>query len=263
MNTPLSETERPLGEAEARLISQVDQVFITSPGLFEKKGHLNPEMVLTPNGVDYASYSASYVEPEDIKAIPHPRVGYVGIIKDHLDFPLLITLARLHKEWSFVLIGPKGSLHRSADLFQRLLDLPNVYWLGGKPLGALPAYTQQLDVCLLIYKVNDYTKFVYPLKLHAYLASGRPVVGSPIRTLLDFSQYIRLAQTPEDWSKAITDMVSADAVSREQVETRRLIACQHDWSVVVETIARRICEKLGPSYFERFEKMATRTANEP
>lgn len=46
------------------------------------------------------------------------------------------------------------------------------------------------------YRVNDYTKYIYPMKLHEYLAGGRPTVGSRIRSLEDFAGIVDLAMTP-------------------------------------------------------------------
>jgi glycosyltransferase involved in cell wall biosynthesis len=119
----------------------------------------------------------------------------------------------------------------------------------------LPAYTQHLDVCMLCYEVNGYTKFIYPLKLHEYLASGRPVVGSPIRSLQDFAHIIRLAHTTDEWSQAIQDSLSPAACSAEQVEARRRVARQHDWGRLAALIAQTLCGRLGPAYLERFEKI--------
>ena len=145
--------------------------------------------------MDYLAYATPVAEPEDLRPIPHPRIGYVGRIKHQLDWDLLITLAQRHPEWSFVLIGPQDGLGQSTSLIETLSHMPNVYFLGHKPVTALPAYTQHLDVCLLCYKVDDYTKFIFPLKLHEYLASGKPVVGSPIRSLQNFTHVITLART--------------------------------------------------------------------
>jgi hypothetical protein len=109
-------------------------------------------------------------------------------------------------------------------------------------------------VCILCYEVNGYTKFIYPLKLHEYLASGRPVVGSPIHTLQDFAHIIRLARTTDEWSQAIQDSLSPDACSAEQVEGRRHVARQHDWNRLVALLAQTLCNRLGPTYPERFEE---------
>jgi glycosyltransferase involved in cell wall biosynthesis len=239
-----AEVEKPIEEREARLISRADQVFIHSPALLEKKGKLNPQTVFVPNGVDYQAYATPHREPVDLRPIPHPRIGYVGIIKKQLDLALLLTLAQRHRQWSFVLVGPQGNLGAQATLIQELSSMPNVYFLGGKPVDALPAYTQHLDVCLLCYRVNDYAKFIYPLKLHEYLASGRPVVSSPIPSLQEFAHLIRLARTADEWSQALTDALASVAYSPTQVEARRSVACQHDWNRLVGRIAHTLNARL-------------------
>lgn len=251
-----SEVEKPLDECEARLISRVDQVFIHSPTLLEKKGKLNPQTLFVPNGVDYQAYVTPQSEPADLKPIPHPRIGYVGRIKRQLDLPLLSALAHRHRKWSFVLVGPLSNLGEHAGLVQELSHMANVYFLGGKPVSRLPAYTQHFDVCMLCYAINDYTKFIYPLKLHEYLASGRPVVGSPIRSLVEFAQIIRLARTTDEWSQALNDSLVPAACSVAQIEARRSVACQYDWHRLVGLIAQTLCRRLGAAYLERFEKLS-------
>jgi glycosyltransferase involved in cell wall biosynthesis len=250
-----SARQKPIGAREERLIARVDQVFIHSPALLEKKGRLNPHTLLLPNGVDYQAYATPQREPADLKPISHPRIGYIGIIKKQLDLALLITLAERHRQWSFVLVGPQGNLSDCAALMQRLSQLPNVYLLGGKPVAALPAYVQHMDVCMLCYEVNDYTQFIYPLKLHEYLASGRPVVGSPIRSLQEFGHAIRLARTPDEWSHALNDMLAPTVNSATQVGARRSIAQRYDWNTLVQLIARTWCTRLGPAYLERFARI--------
>jgi glycosyltransferase involved in cell wall biosynthesis len=247
--------KKPIEEREARLISRVDQVFIHSPALLEKKGQLNPQTTFVPNGVDYQAYATPRVEPPDLEPIPHPRMGYVGIIKHQLDLPLLAALAERHRRWSFVLVGPQRHRGERTALIQRLSQMPNVYFLGGKPVDALPAYVQHMDVCMLCYEVREYTQFIYPLKLHEYLASGRPVVGSPIRSLQDFAHVIRLARTTDEWSSALNDMLAPPIHAAAQVEARRHIARRYDWNTLVACIARTLCGRLGPSYLERFESI--------
>jgi glycosyltransferase involved in cell wall biosynthesis len=247
-----SSIEQSLSEREVRLIRRVDQVFIHSPALLERKGQFNPHTRFVPNGVDYRAFATPQAEPADLKEIPHPRIGYVGIIKGQLDFQILLDLAIHHSLWSFVFVGPKRNLGKDSPLVDQLSKLKNVYFLGDKPREIACAYPQHMDVCLLPYKANDYTKYIYPLKLHEYLAGGKPIVGTSIRSLLDFAHVIKLASTPEDWSRALTESLTPHMVSNDEIQNRRNIAKQVDWGTLVHAIAGSICERLGSSYTEQF-----------
>jgi glycosyltransferase involved in cell wall biosynthesis len=250
-----STTELPLDQVEVELMRRVDQVFIHSQALLEKKGQFNPHTRYVPNGVAYASFAATHDEPADMKHIPHPRIGYVGHIKTQLDFPLLCELAAQHPEWSLVLVGHKKNLGDIAPFVEQLAAMRNVYFLGHKPADLVCAYPQYMDVCVLPYKINDYTKYIYPIKLHEYLAGGKPIVGTPIRSLLEFAHVIKLASTPSEWSRAVTESLAPDAISIDQIEKRRSIAKQFDWETIVHDIARSMCNRLGPPYREQFSAL--------
>ena len=241
-----SETERPVDPAEHRLIERVDRVIIHSPGLMERKGSINPRTIAVPNGVDYAAYSSPSAEPADLAGIPHPRIGYAGVLKTQLDWGLLGALARAHADWSFVFVGPMKSVqHELASAMGDILDRPNVHWLGARPADRLHAYQQHFDVCTMPYRRSAYTDCIYPLKLHESLATGRPTIGTRIRTLRDFADVVTLADTPAEWGAAIEASLTAAANSREQQEARRNVARRHDWDILVDRIASEIADALG------------------
>ena len=253
-----SDNEIPLDETERRLIAGVDQVIITSLGLLDKKGSINPQTLLVPNGVDFKSYAKPLPEPLDLKPIPHPRIGYTGRIKSTLDWQLLYDLSSRHCRWQFVFVGPHYPNHPEAlKAVQELSHRTNVHFLGSKAVTELPGYPQHFDVCIMPYRVDSHSgKFGYPLKLHEYLASGRPVVGSPLRSLQEFYSVIKLAGTVDEWSGALEDSLSLPANSAQQVEARRSVAREHDWNKLVGLIARTMCNRLGPEYLERFEEIS-------
>lgn len=258
-----SAVEKPLDADEARLISAVDQVFIHSPALLGKKGHLNPHTAFVPNGVDYDAFATPRPEPADLARIPHPRIGYVGRIKQQLDLALLRRLASRHTQWSFVLVGPVENLGPSEGIMRELTAMPNVYQLGAKPVHLLPAYAQHLDVCMLCYAVNGYTKFIYPLKLHEYLATGRPVVGSAIESLREFADVVRVARGADEWSSALSDALDPAASSIGEVLGRRRIARAHDWNSLVHVIAQTLCHRLGSQHLEQWARVPVTTRSVP
>jgi glycosyltransferase involved in cell wall biosynthesis len=247
-----SSTEQPVDGCEEALLKRVNHVFIHSPALWSKKSPYRPDAHLVPMGGDYPSFSAPRDEPSDLRAVPHPRIGYVGYVKGQLDFALMIELAQANPRWSFVFVGPKNAnMPRYAAQLEALERLPNVHMLGCRSVDRLPAYMQHMDVLTLAYRINDYTRFISPMKLQEYLATGRPVVGTPIPYLQSFCEVVNLAETPQQWSAAIGTALGPHARSRKLVEQRRRVARQYDWSNIVLRIAWAICSTLGDDYVRR------------
>jgi len=157
-----------------------------------------------------------------------------------LNWPLLLELTAAHPDWSFVFVGERKGSHNIEELLDQMAQRPNVHFLGGKPTEGLGAYPQHLDVCIMPYRLDDYTKYIYPLKLHEYLAGGRPVVSTPICSVIAFSDVLATASSPEDWSKAIQNALSESENTPEKVAQRQKIAQQHDWDVLAERVAQVI-----------------------
>jgi len=240
-----SPTDVPISETERELIAAVDQVFVHSPGLLEKKGDINPHTDIVPLGVDYERYAANLPEPTDLEAIPHPRIGYIGVLKRTIDWPLLQFLAEQRPEWSLVLMGPWTSVKRIEGPIGELSRLPNVFVLPAHPTSEVAPYPQHLDVCLLPYVANDYAKYGYPLKLHEYLAGGRPVVGTRMRSLEDFTDVVTLASTQEEWVAGVEKALGRDEQGLARVAARRAVARAHDWEILVDRIAAGIAGRVG------------------
>jgi glycosyltransferase involved in cell wall biosynthesis len=243
-----SSVDRPLSNEERALITRVDQVFIHSPALLEKKGRINPHTAFAPNGVDFDAYSSPAPEPADLATIPHPRIGYSGHIKKQLDWPLLLDLTGRHPDWHFVFVGAPNAHPEITSYINELSRRSNVRFLGGKTATELAAYPQHFDVCIMPYRRDDYTKYIYPLKLHEYLASGRPVVGTPIASLEPFRETVRLPDGVDQWSLALRESLSQAANTGEARSARQLVAKQHDWDFLVQQIAEVMVQRLGPTY---------------
>ena len=253
-----SPVDQPNDEEEIRLIRRVDEVIVHSPALAEKKGGLNPRTTVIPNGVDYGAFSTPQDEPGDLAGIPHPRIGYVGYIKTRLDMPLMAELATRHPEYSFVFVGP-SNLDDDAEGLATLRALSNVWFLGQRPVDRLPCYVQHINVCVMPYVMDGYTKYIYPLKLHEYLAAGRPVVGRPIRSLQDFAHVIHLATTVDEWSDALSAALSPSANSHHARATRQGVARLFDWDPLALKVARVFCGHFGGAVLDRLEEYAAQT----
>lgn len=242
-----STSDEPIAKTELELLQQVDQVILQSPGLLEKKGHINPCSHFVPNGVDFAAHAERAPEPADLRDIARPRIGYTGWLKRQLDWGLLETLAKRHSEWSFVFVGSRNpEIAARVEEFGRL---PNVHLLGGKSSAELARYPQHFDVCLMPYNDDGYTRYINPLKLYEYLASGTPTVGTPIRSLEPFRSVVELARGSDEWSAAIERTLRNP--SEERRLDRQAVAREYDWGILVQRIAQHMADAMEPEIAER------------
>jgi glycosyltransferase involved in cell wall biosynthesis len=240
-----SDVELPNSIQETELIRRVDQVIVHSTRLMEKKGSINHNTALVPNGVDYEAFATPRAEPPDLARVPRPRIGYVGVIKKQLDLALLLRLARARGDWNFIMVGPARNVTEKEHTLAGLRALSNVHFLGEKPVRALSAYTQYMDVCLMCYEANDYTKYIYPLKLHEYLASGRPVVATPIDSVIEHGDLVTLAQTDSEWIAAIEQaLLQQEDIQRR---TRQDRARAYDWNKLAARVGALILQRVAPA----------------
>ena len=239
-----SDVELPNTEQERDLLRRVDQVFVHTQALLEKKGSLNSRVDLIPNGVAYDSFAAQLPEPPQLRGIPHPRIGYAGYLKKTLDWKLLSELSNKLPTHSFVFVGAQKNEEVTIHAMEELSHRPNIHLLGHVTTAEMPFFPQHFDVCMMPYLLNDYTNYVYPLKLHEYLASGRPVIASPTRLLKEFEGPIQLCHGVEEWSLAISKALEHEANSPAAREIRQSLARKHDWDLLVKMIAQVFCRRL-------------------
>ena len=199
-------------------------------------------------------------EPADLKKIPRPRIGYTGILKTQIDWSLLLSWRAGIRNCRSSSSAPQTTRRPAWRVrLKRSQHLGNVYFLGGNRPRSLPAFVQHFDVAVMPYRINSYTNHIYPLKLHEYLASGCPVVGSKIRSLYQFRDVVSLAGTVDEWSEALSESLSAPACSRQEVEKRRAVARDHDWDRMVHRIALALCNLAEPESAPRLEALLLRT----
>lgn len=169
-------------DQEQKLFAKADVVFAGGASLYAAKRTQHKNVHLFPSSIDHAHFAAARTgqnDPPDQAPIPHPRIGFFGVIDERLDRELLREVAAAHPEWHFVLVGPVVKIR--AD---ELPVAPNLHYLGQKSYTELPAYLANWDVAMLPFALNASTRFISPTKTPEYLAAGKPVVSTPIRDVV-------------------------------------------------------------------------------
>ncbi len=172
-----------LMEQERRLFESADVVFTGGRSLFEEKRSEHGNVHLFPSSVDRAHFAGgreAQEDPQDQAAIPHPRIGFFGVLDERLDQELLREAAACEPSWHFVMIGPVVKIGE-----EELPRAANIHYLGQKQYSELPRYLAHWDVAMLPFAQNASTRFISPTKTPEYLAAGKPVVSTPVRDVAE------------------------------------------------------------------------------
>ena len=167
---------------EKQLFRNVDLVFTGGQSLYEVKRNQHPAVYAFPSSIDASHFGKArkaVEDPEDQAQIPHPRLGFFGVIDERFDVQLLDEVAAKRPDWHFVIIGPVVKIDPAA-----LPKHANIHYLGGKKYNELPDYLAGWDIALLLFARNESTRFISPTKTPEYLAAGKPVISTSIRDVV-------------------------------------------------------------------------------
>lgn len=225
-----------IARRERELCRVAGVVSCTAPALVEAKRPLAPGRVHLVHNVGDAAHFERALAPEtavpsDVASLPKPVIGFVGAVSDYkLDTSWLEHLARARPDWSVVLVGPTGVADPGTDV-ARLQALPNVKLLGHRRYEQLPGYLKGFDVAVIPYRINDYTRAVFPIKFFEFLASGRPVVISPLPAVEDYYSAVHVAHTAPELVSACETALRED--TPQQRQDRLTLAHRNSWDARV------------------------------
>ena len=194
---------------EKDLFRRVDLVFTGGQSLWEAKRNQHRAVYSFPSSIDASHFGkarTAKTDPIDQADIPHPRLGFFGVIDERFDRELLDQVALRKPDWNFVIIGPVVKIDP-----ETLPKHPNIYYLGGKKYDELPAYLAGWDIALLLFARNESTRFISPTKTPEYLAAGKPVISTSIRDVVrpyGEMKLVEIADTPDEFIYAAEKILS-------------------------------------------------------
>ena len=197
---------------EKELFRRVDLVFTGGQSLYEAKRNQHRAVYAFPSSIDAAHFGkarTATVDPADQADIPHPRLGFFGVIDERFDRELLDQIASQRPDWHFVMVGPVVKIDPDT-----LPKHANIHYLGGKKYDELPAYLAGWDIALLLFARNESTRFISPTKTPVYLAAGKPVISTSIQDVVrpyGELKLVEIADTADDFIRAAEKILSRSA----------------------------------------------------
>ena len=223
-----------LVQREGELLAAADVVFTGGYQLFTRKSALHDNVHFYGCGVDSDHYAKARQPetrvPADVEQLPHPIVGYFGVIDERLDYELIEELAAAFDTGSVVMIGPFAKVD-PATLPKRA----NLHWLGQRAYDELPAYVKAFDVCLMPFALNDATRNINPTKTLEYMAAGKPIVSTAVADVVrNFTPIVQVAKSSTEFvDLAVQACVAPDAaLIASGIERARAAT----WEMMVEAM---------------------------
>jgi UDP-galactopyranose mutase len=230
-----------LTTSEAELFKAADLVFTGGQSLYESKKHKHPSVHAFPSSIEpehFRQARTTQSEPEDQREIPHPRLGYAGVIDERLDINLMAEVASMRPDWHFVMVGPVVKIS-DADLPKA----PNIHYLGGKQYRDLPAYMSGWQIGMLPFARNEATRFISPTKTPEYLAAGLPVVSTSITDVVNpygIRGLAEIADTPEDMVAACERLLQVKADPKRLQAVDEFLS-QNSWDLTWRKMSDLLC----------------------
>ncbi len=208
------------GQAEKQLFPALDAAVFTSDYLQAIKGHMVKQSTVIKNGVHFDDF----VKHRRKSQMNSPRkVGYLGSIDDRFDVNLMEEVIKNLPDIMFHFVG-RVVWQVVPD---RLRKYNNVIFSPPVPAAEVPPIMGSMDIGIIPYIKNDFTKAVYPLKVNEYLSVGLPVIMTSFADLPDFAGIVDLADDPASFIQCINNILATDC--EEKIAERLAFSSANSW----------------------------------
>lgn len=222
---------KDIASTETELLRRADVVSCTSPSLLEKVEPLRPGAFLSGPGVDYEQFAALQRSPTgQLQTVCY--FGHLG--RERIDLAALRAVAEAG--FTVRLIGGVGKVDRG------FFDASGIDYVGEVQHQELPAALGGVDAFMLPYLNNRLTRGISPAKTYECLATGKPVVASPLPALKEIGDHVYLAGAPEEFVETLKSLKSLE--TGEKVRSRVDLAQKNSWAVRFEEIEEKLWDSL-------------------
>ena len=143
---------------------------------------------------------------------PNVRLGWSGA-PSNLSYleslePMLAEILRQYPHSELVVLCGKS------PAFQTKIPFTHIPWTPGCEANVVPEF----DIGLLPLPFDDFSQGKSPIKALQYLASGLPIIASPLAGTLEIAQKspsVLLAKSPEEWNKHLSALISSPAARED------------------------------------------------
>ena len=217
-----------------RAVDNADLVLYSGQKLLAEADRGRERSFLLEQAVDFDHWSqvggGNLEIAQAVARIPRPRLGYFGAIEPWLiDQDLIRRAVRERPDWQWIFIGNKS---RGVEIE----GLPNTHFLPPVPYQELPRYAAGFDVCVLPWDTaHSFTSYGSAIKVREYLATGKPVVISPLPEYESMSNVLCIARSHDDWFRLLEEALRENDPAAERA--RQAAVSSGTWDARAEWVS--------------------------
>lgn len=235
-------------EREVKLLRMVNMVFTGGHSMYQARKDRHPYVHCFPSGVDVAHYQQVDDPATAVAAmladLPQPRLGYIGVLDERIDWGLIAEVAARRPEWHWTLVGPTAKVDPN-----ELPQAANIHYLGKQHYADLPAVLKGFDLATMPFALNEATRFISPTKTLEYLAGGKRVISSAVPDVVAFyCEIVAIVDGAAGWIAAIERLLSEEPAERQaRLKQVRPLLAANTWDAIAARMAGLIDAQLTQS----------------
>jgi glycosyltransferase involved in cell wall biosynthesis len=222
---------KDIERTEEELLDRADVVSCTSRFLLEKVGPRRPDAFLCGPGVDYERFRVLQGERPAHGVRTVCFFGHVS--EERVDFSIVRAIAGAG--FTVRLVGTLGRVEEG------FLETPGVDYRGKVTHEDLPAALRGVDAFVIPYRDSPLTRGISPAKIYECLATGKPVVTSPLPELAGISEHLYPAEGPEGFVEALRRLPELE--TDEKARARAGLARENSWEARFGAIEEALWRK--------------------
>jgi len=213
------ETLRRFDAGYRELLQDADAVFCNCEPVREAFADQRSDIQIVPNGAEIFHDLEHWEPAPDLAGMKRPIIGYVGNLRDRVNFPLILAVADRFPEATIVIVGSAHGQPETLELAQR----PNIRLLGVKPHDEALRIIRGFDVAMIPHLRNELSESMNPLKLYVYFSLGVPVVSTDVANIEDLAAHVRVAPTDSDFLDAVEDILTGGSPGPDEATRARVL----------------------------------------
>lgn len=209
-------------------------VVTTAHKLEESITKHNKNVECIPNGVNLRYFQDQEVSVLDSNEF---TVGYIGSFGSRINFEMLLETAKLlknDKKIKFLFVGGGDGF----EYFKKKIDelnLNNIQLLGVVPHSDVPKVLNEIDVCIIPFRINRLTDCICPVKLFEYWAMAKPVISTSFYEIKKIADdKIIFADSSEELSNYILVLKKSEQLRKKYADIGLKEVKKYDWNVLGE-----------------------------